>query len=266
MAYLECHYFSFVLGNNVDISVVIPTPEGNEQITDKKMTRYNYEEGMKVVYLLHGAYGNHSSWIRFSNIERYLQERNMVGVMVSAGNNLYHDMYKGLAYHKYITEELPAMMQSLFPISKKREDTFVAGFSMGGYGAWYMGLSRPDVYGKAAALSGALDIKGLVDDVSSGKIAGPFPLDEIWEDYRSVEGSDSDLFALYAKDKANGLVPDLYHACGRNDFLFQMNEDVNRRFHELGADDLTYRVGEGMHNWDYWDRQLRDMLDWFLEK
>ncbi len=262
MAYLECHYFSFVLGNNVDISVVVPTPEGNEQITDKKMTRYNYEEGMKVVYLLHGAFGNHSSWIRFSNIERYLQERNMVGVMVSTGNNCYQDMYKGLAYHKYLTEELPAMVQSLFPVSKKRENTYVAGFSMGGYGAWYLGLSRPDLYGKAAALSGALDIVDLVDAVSTGRIPGPFPLHEIWEDPMHLEGGDSDLFALYAKDKANGLVPELYHACGRDDFLFKMNEDSDRRFRALGAEDMVYRVGEGMHNWDYWDSQLRDMLDW----
>lgn len=265
MAYIECHYFSNVLGNNVDISVIVPTPEGNEQITDKKMTRYNYEEGMKVVYLLHGAYGNHSSWVRFSNIERYLQERNMVGVMVSSGNNFYQDMYKGLKYHKYITEELPAMMQALFPVSKKREDTFVAGFSMGGYGAWYMGLSRPDVYSKAASLSGALDLAGLLEGINNGAVDGPFPLDAIWEDPTKIEGSDSDLFALYKKDKENGLVPDLYQGCGKDDFLFAMNNDVNKRFQEMGAE-VTYRVGEGMHNWDYWDSQLRDMLDWFLEK
>lgn len=258
MAYLECHYYSTVLGSNVDISVVIPTPEGNEQITDKKLTRYHYAEGMKVVYLLHGAYGNHSSWIRFSNIERYLQERNMVGVMASAGNNCYHDMFRGLAYHKYMTEELPAMVCALFPVSQKREDTYVAGFSMGGYGAWYLGLSRPDVYGKAASLSGALDIAGL----AAAGASGPFPIHEIWEDPRQLAGSDSDLFALYAKDQANGLVPELYHACGRQDFLFPTNEEANRRLRRLGAENLTYRVGDGAHNWDYWDSQLRDMLDW----
>ena len=76
MASMTCHYYSSTLGNNIAINVIIPTPQGNEQIVDQDVQKqYQYETGLPVVYLLHGAYGDFSSWIRYSNIERYAQER-----------------------------------------------------------------------------------------------------------------------------------------------------------------------------------------------
>ena len=72
MASMTCHYYSSTLGNNIAINVIIPTPQGNEQIVDQDIQKqYQYETGLPVVYLLHGAYGDFSSWIRYSNIERY---------------------------------------------------------------------------------------------------------------------------------------------------------------------------------------------------
>lgn len=267
MACLELHYFSFVMQNNVDITVVIPTPEGNEQITgEATQQHYRYAEGLPVVYLLHGAYGNHSSWTRFSCIERYCQAHCVVGVMASAHNSFYQDMPHGDKYLTFFTEELPAYITSLFPVSKRREDTYVAGFSMGGYGAWFLALRRPDLYSKAAAMSGALDIAASYEQGKAGSMDSPFPWKEAFADPEHLRGSDCDLLALYKKDKANGLVPKLYHACGRQDFLFAMNEQADADFRAAGADDLVYRVGEGMHNWDYWDKQIQDVLDWLLEQ
>lgn len=265
MACLECHYFSFVMQNNVDLTVVIPTPEGNEQITGKAAQQhYHYAEGLPVVYLLHGAYGDHSSWTRFSCIERYCQEHCVVGVMASARNSFYQDMAHGDKFFTFFTEELPAYITSLFPVSKKREDTYIAGLSMGGYGAWYLALRRPDLYCKSAAMSGVLDIAACYEQGQAGSMDSPFPWGDVFADPAHLRGSDADLLALYRKDKAAGLVPQLYHSCGRQDFLFQMNEKADADFRAAGADDLIYRVGEGMHNWDYWDVQIRDVLNWML--
>ena len=71
--------------------------------------------------------------------------------MASAGNYFYQDMYRGSAYRTFFTEELPMFITSVFPVSKKREDTYIAGFSMGGYGAWYLALSAPHLYAKLPA-------------------------------------------------------------------------------------------------------------------
>ena len=114
MASMNCHYYSATLKSNISLNVVIPSPTGNEQIVDKSVqAQYGYESGLPVVYLLHGAYGDYSSWMRYSNVERYAQDRHCALVMASAGNNFYQDMYRGLAYRKFFTEELPAFVSSL---------------------------------------------------------------------------------------------------------------------------------------------------------
>ena len=251
MASMTCHYYSSTLGNNIAINVIIPTPQGNEQIVDQDIQKqYQYETGLPVVYLLHGAYGDFSSWIRYSNIERYAQERCCAVVMASAGNYFYQDMYRGSAYRTFFTEELPMFITSVFPVSKKREDTYIAGFSMGGYGAWYLALSAPHLYAKAASMSGALDIAVLYRQASDGAIDNPFPWHDIFQDPEALSGSDRDLFTLYEQCRKNNTAPSLYQACGTGDFLYDINRSVKKRMEDMQAD-LVYEEGPGGHNWDF---------------
>lgn len=266
MAYMECHIFSQALQHNIAINVIVPTPEGNEQITDRStQLKYGYQEGLPVLYLLHGAYGDHSSWIRNSNIERYVQEYCCIAVMASVENSFYQDMAYGNAYHTFMTQELPSMITTIFPASKKREDTYVAGFSMGGYGAWYLGLSCPDKYAKAASMSGALDIASCYELCSSHTIEGPFPWNCIFKDPTTLRDSQVDLLRLYKEDRKKGLLPDLYHACGTGDFMIETNRTMHRKLEALGAN-VPYHETEGMmHNWDYWDMEIKNILKWLFQ-
>ncbi len=258
--FLECTYFSFVLGRNTTINVVIPTPTGNEQIVDSNgKSGFAYEEGLPVVYLLHGAYGNESSWPRFSSVERAAEKHRCMLVMCGAGNSFYQDMAVGDKWKTYFTEELPEYITRLFPASKDREKTFIAGFSMGGYGAYYLALTRPDLYGKTASMSGALDICNLF----GASQASVFRRQAIFGDVEDLKGTQADLFALFEKDKAAGCVPQMYMACGTEDFLYQMNLDAKARFEKMGAD-LTYEEGPGGHEWDFWDVYIRHILDWMM--
>ncbi|WP_163538210.1 alpha/beta hydrolase family protein [Gracilibacillus sp. YIM 98692] len=265
MALISCTHFSFALKRMVDINVIIPTPEGNEQITDKK-TRdsYNYEQGLPVVYLLHGAYGNYSSWVRFSNIERYAKKYGCAVVMASADNSFYQDMQHGGAYYTFFSKELPAFVTSIFPISKERKDTYIAGLSMGGYGAWYLALSNPEKYAKAASLSGALDIAMLYDQVKKGNMKGPFEWEDIFEKPEHLNGSKADLFYLYSRCKESSVIPELYQACGTEDFLYSMNLSVRDRFKESGVN-VVYEEGKGDHNWDFWDYYIQNALEWMMK-
>ncbi len=265
MAFMTCHFYSSTMKRNTAINVIIPTPQGNEQITDTAtQERYAYDKGLPVVYLLHGAYGDYCSWMRFSNIERYAQEHCCAVVMASGGNEFYQDMYRGLSYRTFFTQELPAFITSIFPVSKRREDTFIAGFSMGGYGAWYLALSTPGLYSKAASMSGALDLAASYESARKGKIDSPFPWNEIFENPEALEGSDRDLFFLYEKCRQNGVIPELYQACGTEDFLYEMNQAAKRRMEDMGAV-ITYDEGPGGHNWDFWDLHIRHVLDWMLK-
>lgn len=265
MASIHCQYYSFALKHNVDINVIIPTPEGNEQITsDETKKMYPYKDGLPVVYLLHGAYGNYSSWLRFSNIERYAQKSCCVIVMANADNSFYQDMYSGSAFYTYFTEELPVFITSLFPVSKKREKTYVAGLSMGGYGAWYLALSKPELYSKAASMSGALDIVKLYEMAQTGKIEAPFLWNQLFEKPNELEGSTADLFKLIDDCQKKKLVPELYQACGTNDFLYDMNHSVLERLNKKGVS-VIYEDGPGEHDWDFWDKYIQNILVWLLK-
>ena len=262
--FLTCHYYSRVLCRNVQINVIIPTPEGNEQITAQgKEQRYDYAKGLPVVYLLHGAYGDCSSWTRFSSIERYVQAHNCIAVMAGVENSFYQDMKHGSPYFTYMTEELPAYITSLFPASRRREDTYIAGFSMGGYGAWYLALSRPDLYSKAASMSGALDIVRVYEGSTDGSIDNPFHWeDSFGETVFHLAGSDRDLMYLLKKDQESGQIPELYQSCGDQDFLFEINRDVHERIEKMGIRTAYHEVPGHMHNWDFWDQDIRRILDW----
>lgn len=266
MAILSCRLFSAVLKHNIEITVIIPTPEGNEQITDTNVRKqYHYAEGLPVVYLLHGAYGDCASWTRNSNIDRYIHQYNCVAVMASVENSFYQDMAHGNQYYTFMCEELPEYVRNLFPVSRKREDTYIAGFSMGGYGAWLLGLRRPDQYCKAASMSGALDVAALI---KAGEAALPqdnlVVWSDIFQDAHAIEGSDSDLIALYEKDQKNGVLPELYQSCGTADSLIEMNRSVHQKMTDIGAA-VSYHEAEGkMHNWDYWDAEIQNVLKWMF--
>ena len=266
--FCTCHYFSLTLNHNVEINVIIPTPEGNEQITATgKEMRYDYEKGLPVVYLLHGAYGDNSSWARFSSIERYAQEHNCIAVMAGVENSFYQDMSHGGKYFSFMTKELPEYITRIFPASKRREDTCIAGLSMGGYGAWFLALSRPDIYSKAASMSGALDIVSLHHQATSGKVDNPFSWEDAFgEAANNLEGSDRDLFALYEQDRKFGVVPELYQSCGTKDFLFELNQYVHKRLESMGVITVYREVPDHMHNWDFWDMEIRNILDWMFPK
>lgn len=264
MALMRCHFYSPTLGSNISINVIIPTIQGGEQINDEKVQKkYDYERGLPVVYLLHGAYGNADSWIRNSNVERYAQARGLAVVMVSAENSFYQDMVHGLPYKTFIVDELVSFVQSLYPVSKRREDTFIGGFSMGGYGAWYLGLSAPDKFGKAASMSGALDLPALL--ATGNDSGGVIRYQNIFGDNLNIAGTPSDLMYLYDQCAAAGKVPSLYQACGTEDFLYQINLSVRDRLQAKQAD-LVYREGPGHHDWDFWDDRMKEMFDWMLGK
>jgi putative tributyrin esterase len=261
---LTAHFFSNILKTNVSVNLFIPTPEGNEQITDQSVKKkYPYQTGLPVVYLLHGAYGNCYSWTRFSNVERYAQKFGCVLVMASAENSFYHDMYHGSAYYTFFSKELPAMVKNIFPVSDRREDTYIAGFSMGGYGAWYLALRNPENYCKAASMSGALDLSRLYHEYDFGKKESPVSWDNLFEDPARLEGSSSDLLYLYDLCRKQNSVPDLYQSCGTEDSLYSLNLSVRDALLWKGAS-LKFEDVPGGHTWDFWDKNIQNVFSWMF--
>ncbi len=257
MMILNCNYNSPVLRRNTQINVVIPTPTQEGE---------SLGSNFKVLYLLHGLHGDASSWLHYSNIRRYAQDAGIVVVMPSVNNSFYQDMAHGERFFTYMTKELPEFIQGLFPVSQKPEDTYIAGLSMGGYGALYIGLSCPEKFAAIASLSGAVDIGFRATPVQMSTGAPlPFYAEDCFGDMTQVAGSDRDVFTLYEKAAAKGRVPRLYQSCGTEDFLYGMNRLSYAKLTEMGAK-ITWRETPGMaHEWDFWDQEIRYVLKWMME-
>jgi S-formylglutathione hydrolase FrmB len=147
-------------------------------------------------------------------------------------------------------------------LSDAREDNFVPGLSMGGYGAFKLALSYPRRYAAAASLSGALHRARLAE--MSGAIGEDrrAEYELIFGDLRSVPGSGNDLFHL-AEKLANSDDPRsrLYQCCGTEDSLHSDNVRFKKLAESLALD-LTHEEGPEEHEWCYWDRQIQRVLEW----
>ena len=136
MALVKVDFFSESLMRTVSIQALIPVDkkEIEKEITNEKNT-------YKTLNLLHGIFGNHTDWVCGTRIQRWAQDHDLAVIMPSGENKFYVDNEKSHEYYsRFIGEELVEVTRQLFPLSLKREDTFIAGLSMGGYGAIINGL------------------------------------------------------------------------------------------------------------------------------
>jgi S-formylglutathione hydrolase FrmB len=244
MAFMQCNFSSETLAIGASMNVLLPDPKPGQPAGRKYPT----------LFLLHGLSDDHTAWMRWTSIERYVRTKEIAVVMPAVNRSFYSDMAGGYPYWKFISEELPAKARAYFPLSDKREDTFAAGLSMGGYGAFKLALRRPDLFAAAASLSGALDISGTK---------------ERWvKDFGFIFGegasvpADDDLFKLAEKVAASdGPKPKLYQACGTEDYLYAANRKFLDHARSLSFE-LEYEDGPGGHSWDFWDEYIRRVLEW----
>jgi len=261
MAFMHIDYFSRTLMENTDLDVIIPSYDPSDLSAGR--TEHRLPEGGRfpVLYLLHGIYGDCTDWVRNTGIERYAQAANLAVVMPGARNSFYTDMAHGSRYYTYIAEEVPQFAEQILPVSGSRSSRYIAGLSMGGYGAFRIAFANPDRFSHAASLSGALAIEQLYQ-LALAQNAFPGDVRDVWADASAIHGTDSDLLCSFRKRKEAGEdMPRLFQACGTEDPLFQMNAGMREALKAEGAD-LTWNEEHGAHEWDFWDRNIRRVIDW----
>ena len=161
MAHITFNFHSQVLDFHQTVHLLVPDANIYGCLNNGPDTA-----DIPVLYLLHGLKGAAHTWTSYTSIERYLyeSEKKMVVVMPEMHNNFYTDQAIGWKYLTYVAEELPRIVETFLRVSPKRENTYVAGLSMGGYGAVKMALTYPEKFGFAASFSGAMDIVALMQD------------------------------------------------------------------------------------------------------
>ena len=265
MAHLDCSFYSPSLRKNAKVIVFLPTMSADDYLFNDDHPRY-FAKGAKyqTLYLLHGSYGDCMDWSLFANAERYAQEHCLAVVMPSAENSSYVDMQYGEDYLTYITRELPAFLSTLVPLSEKREDTFIAGLSMGGGGTFRAAFARPELYGAAASLSGGLDkaLSKTSSEAHSVKMPKNYRQACFGDSAVPTPGGKDDLrAALKACVDEGKTLPRLYHVIGEDDFLREGGEAFLAYAKSLGVE-IEYKLHPGVHNWDFWDTYLKEVLEW----
>lgn len=240
MARINIKFDSKVLGKQTGINVVVPEKE--------------YEGEYKCLYLLHGLGDDEGTWLERSGIEKYAEEYGIVVVMPTGEQSFYANMKKGYDYYDYVALELPDFIESTFNVSHKREDKFIAGLSMGGYGALKIGLRECGKFAAIGSLSPCGDIAKLEGFDSF--------LTNVFGDDLIVPPED-DILCLVKKQENNPLKPRIYLAIGLQDFLYENNKPL-RSLLEKSDFDYTYRESAGYHNWDFWDEYIQYVLKWML--
>nr|ATZ76724.1 Lip061 [uncultured bacterium] len=219
----------------------------------------------KVLYLLHGLSGNSGEWTRFSKIEYYAKKYNLIIIMPEVQRSFYTCGVNQMDYLGYVADELPKFCKTWFHIPTGKENTFIAGESMGGYGAVKIALNRVGQYDAVASLSGVLDYCQFAKDVLDGN----------WDDMRPEEiqclhgqqGVPKELDDPLALVRKYGNHPDrprLLQMCGTEDFLYQANQVFRQVAMEAGYGH-EYQEGPGDHEWPYWDKAIQKAIWFFLK-
>ena len=250
MAFFQCNCHSFVLESSYTLNVILPQSIAGQPA-----------EGYPTLWLLHGLGNNASDWARRTRIERYALKREIAVVMPDGGRSFYKNIPKGLRYGDFFQEELHDLARSFFPLSAKRKDNFIAGLSMGGYGAFLLALSQPERYAAAASFSGPIDMPSCFANLSEDTPLKPDEASHLLSDVPKARGSKYDLIALAKQQLANGFpLPDLYACCGKQDFLHPCNLHFVTQAEKLSLP-LTYEDWEGNHNWSLFDQMVAKFID-----
>jgi S-formylglutathione hydrolase FrmB len=211
----------------------------------------------KVLYLLHGLSDDGSAWQRYTAIEPIAALYGLVVIMPSAGRSFYTDQPNGQEYFSYLTDELPRYLKDVFSLAPCREDTLIAGNSMGGYGAFKAAFLHPELYGAAASFSGVLSLAFIAAYPNDPRI-GEF--EQLFGDLGKLAGSAHDpaSWLQQAATKSTDL-PKLYMSCGRQDDLYLLNIQFYTACQSLGIP-IDYHEEEAFHDWFFWNKEIQRFL------
>ena len=268
MSLLTINFESQYLNNNHQVDIILPD-KPREQAPE---AFYRSGARYRVLWLLHGTYGDQSDWVRKSNIELYAEEKNLAVVMPPALNSNYSnwcDTMLGYRMYDYLTEELMSLVYGWLPVSDRREDNFIAGLSMGGRGTIKYAVNHPDRFAAAAILSAA------PMDLTEMRPGHPHPLMDpenprTRNTLRNAGGleafrdSNENVWAIIDRLAGTGKLPRLMFACGEDDRLvYAKYLEFKAHADQIGLDAHWYSLPGYGHEWRFWDLAIQEAMTFF---
>lgn len=216
----------------------------------------------KWILLLHGYGGDQEQWVNNTPIESLAMEHGFAVIMPGCGDGYYENTVEPMK--TFLGEELVPYIQQNFSVSKQHEDTYIAGVSMGGFGALLVGSHYSQCFSKIACFSGAF----IIPDVLIGNpgVLGPADANyfkKVFGDFETLDGSDRDpLYEVTLAAQESRMCP-VYLTCGNSDVLVEGNRKVKQHLDQLNIP-CEYHFSTGGHDWSFWNRTLPDVIKWLL--
>lgn len=241
---------SKLMGRDMSYRVVLP-PDYNSG-----SSRY------PVIYLLHGLTGNFANWTNNTKLTEYALNHRFIIVTPDGGNGWYTDSVSAPndKYESYIIKELIPEIDKTYRTIAARDGRVIAGLSMGGYGSLKFGMKYPEMFTLIGSFSGALGATSWTE-----KTAGAIgkSMDAVFgTDIAGESRKSNDIFKMATEltpEKVKSL-PYIYQSCGTEDFLIQNNRDFLKLLNDAKVPH-EYREHPGVHDWVFWDDQVREFLD-----
>ena len=227
------------------------------------------------VYLLHGVGDDERSWPRFGQVEdtmdRLIAEGSLppfVVVMPDGRKSWWvdsADIGGPGNYGTAVRDDLPAHVEATWRVMAGRDGRFVAGLSMGGFGALRLGFEYPDRYRAIGAMSPALwnrvtpgwtpSNPERMTRIFAGSFGAPFdPLRFLANHPRQylsrVEDPPAPLGIYLEAGDDDGF--------GTQFATLELFQELRDR--KIPAE---LRIDDGGHDWKVWRRALGPMLQWF---
>jgi putative tributyrin esterase len=247
----------------------------NHKLNSKLMARempyrvilpYEYRRSggnFPVIYLLHGLTGHFDNWTDKTKIREYVASagNQYIVVMPEGGDGWYTDSVSenNDRYESYIIEELIPEIDKKFRTVADRKNRFIAGLSMGGYGAIKFGLKRPDLFSLVGSFSGALEPASWTDKNTAEWLSKSIM--KVYGAADSPTRRENDIYKIVRElppEKIKDL-PFIYASCGTEDFFYKNSRGFADLLQERKIPH-EYRELPGTHNWIFWDSQAQEFL------
>ena len=256
MAFLRIEYYSRALHRPTAFEMILPNdPREEEELPSGPM---------KTLFLLHGYTGKAENWVPMDLVRKY----HFAIVMPNGENSFYlNGLSTGHAFQTLVGEELVDYCRQTFGLAQGPQDTFVAGLSMGGFGAIHTGLAYPDRFGKIGAQSSALIHHGVaqMQPGTGNSVANYEYYRECFGEPAQLEESENNPEVLVKKLKREGKpIPQLFLCCGTEDFLIEPNRDFHRFLLSEGVPH-EYLEAPGVHDMKFWSETIVNIIDWMMK-
>lgn len=259
MSFMQIDLTSRYVGRT-NVAVFYPTKapsaeakHGHPGAKPRPVIRLRPGEKYQALWLLHGSGGDFRHWLLNSMLMELAEKQQLAVVMPTVKDFIGGQPDLG-DYFRYVSEELPVLVRNILPISMAQEDNFICGLSYGGYLAWRVALTHPQTFSCAGSLSSPIDVLADIRDKHLGQYGYPLP--------EQVADTDRDLIHLVRKAVSEQTeLPDLFQACGTEDFTWEYNTAARDAVRALGVKTAWVEF-PGVHNFDFWNVAVRRFMDW----